>query len=278
MSSIIFNNNNITKIKYSGYTITKVYACGGELVYSGDTSSDNVGRIKFQETARSSDTATTSCVTSFTDISTRFKPNVFEFTISGDTVCGLRANDVLSGVNLRKIQSVSLPGTTRTVDYNAFYKHDNYVSGSVSGTVIVLNDGLEYIRSSAFRGIVTNTQNLCPTLVIPATVKEIEYDAFNFDDASFGSQTNVTSRWYNVVFKGSTPPTMGSMFGNGGVQPNRQITLYVPQGTASAYRDALPARYKQTGDEMAIVEYTSDTLGYRTAMNTYNDYITTQGL
>lgn len=33
MSSIVFCNNDITDIKYSGFTITKVYACGGELVY-----------------------------------------------------------------------------------------------------------------------------------------------------------------------------------------------------------------------------------------------------
>lgn len=33
MSKIVFCNNNITGIHYSGYTITKVYACGGEVVY-----------------------------------------------------------------------------------------------------------------------------------------------------------------------------------------------------------------------------------------------------
>ena len=35
---IVGCNNNIDKIIYSGYTITKVYACGGELVYSAQTS------------------------------------------------------------------------------------------------------------------------------------------------------------------------------------------------------------------------------------------------
>lgn len=33
MSKVVFCNNDITDIKYSGFTITKVYACGGELVY-----------------------------------------------------------------------------------------------------------------------------------------------------------------------------------------------------------------------------------------------------
>lgn len=40
MSKIVFCNNDIKKIKYSGYTITKAYACGGELVYSADTTPD----------------------------------------------------------------------------------------------------------------------------------------------------------------------------------------------------------------------------------------------
>lgn len=31
--AVVFCNNDITDIKYSGFTITKVYACGGELVY-----------------------------------------------------------------------------------------------------------------------------------------------------------------------------------------------------------------------------------------------------
>ena len=33
---IVFCNNDITDIKYSGFTITKVYACGGELVYENN--------------------------------------------------------------------------------------------------------------------------------------------------------------------------------------------------------------------------------------------------
>lgn len=37
MAKIIGCNSNINKIIYSGYTITKVYACGGELVYSAQT-------------------------------------------------------------------------------------------------------------------------------------------------------------------------------------------------------------------------------------------------
>ena len=33
MSNIVFCNTNISDIKYSGYTISKIYACGGQLVY-----------------------------------------------------------------------------------------------------------------------------------------------------------------------------------------------------------------------------------------------------
>lgn len=40
MSRVVFCNNDITDVKYSGFTITKIYACGGELVYSADTCDD----------------------------------------------------------------------------------------------------------------------------------------------------------------------------------------------------------------------------------------------
>lgn len=33
---IVFYNNDITDIRYSGYTITKVYSCGGQLVYEAN--------------------------------------------------------------------------------------------------------------------------------------------------------------------------------------------------------------------------------------------------
>ena len=36
---IISGNTNINKVIYSGYTISKIYACGGSLVWSGDTPS-----------------------------------------------------------------------------------------------------------------------------------------------------------------------------------------------------------------------------------------------
>ena len=31
---IVYNNNSTSKVFYSGFTITKIYACGGELVWS----------------------------------------------------------------------------------------------------------------------------------------------------------------------------------------------------------------------------------------------------
>lgn len=34
---IVSGNTDISKVYYSGYTISKIYACGGELVWSGDT-------------------------------------------------------------------------------------------------------------------------------------------------------------------------------------------------------------------------------------------------
>lgn len=37
MSKIVFCNNDITDIKYSGFTISKVYACGGQLVYDNSS-------------------------------------------------------------------------------------------------------------------------------------------------------------------------------------------------------------------------------------------------
>ena len=37
MSKTVACNNEIKEVHYSGYTISKIYACGGQLVYSGET-------------------------------------------------------------------------------------------------------------------------------------------------------------------------------------------------------------------------------------------------
>lgn len=48
MSKIVFCNKDIKDVRYSGYTITKIYACGGELVYEYQrpTPSNPIARFK----------------------------------------------------------------------------------------------------------------------------------------------------------------------------------------------------------------------------------------
>ena len=275
---INYNNHNITAITYDNHHIKYVYGCGGNLVWSGDTPTppvSAVGRIKFQQAVVSSDTATTSCVTSFTDISSTAIPghrDLFEYTIASDTVCDLNGLDSGSVV-IRHVQSVSMPPATKHIADYAFYGNLNSKPGAFSGTVISFNEGLETIGYAAFRSMVRDIENLNGALIIPSTVTEIKNQAFDFDGSSWASVPSAYPG-FKVMFMGSTPPSMSGIFGTTASQVNSNVTLYVPSGSETAYRNALPAIYSQ----MPIVGYTVGDSNYNYITNLQNEAVQWQGL
>lgn len=199
-------------------------------------------------------TATTQCVTAFTDVSTSAYPRNYEFEISGDTVCGLRGMTASSTV-VRSVCSVIMPSSTRVIDDFAFYGEaggePEQMSSRDRGAVIALNEGLEEIGIKAFYYYVQDTNRLANgSIIIPSTVTSIGLEAFNLDGESFQSK-NLSGLKIRFYFKSQTPPSMLNIFGTDGSQMNSAIRIYVPVGTTEAYRQALGSHYSA----MEIVEY-----------------------
>lgn len=212
------------------------------------------GKIHFYRSDLSTNTSTTQCVTAFTDVSTSAYPRNYEFEISGDTVCGLRGMTDSSTV-VRSVCSVIMPSSTRVIDDFAFYGESGgepeQMSSRDRGAVIALNEGLEEIGIKAFYYYVQDTNRLANgSIIIPSTVTSIGLEAFNLDGESFQSK-NLSGLKIRFYFKSQTPPSMLNIFGTDGSQMNSAIRIYVPVGTAEAYRQALGSHYSA----MEIVEY-----------------------
>ena len=239
---------------------------------SSDCGYDNTGRINFIEDM-STNSSTTNCVTAFTLVNSYNK--MYDFDIASDTVCGLRG--INGSTVVRKVRSVVFPNNTRTIDTYAFYKNNSYDTSKKK--LILFNEGLETIGDYAFDeftgGDVDDT--MFNVLVIPSTVTSIGHEAFNFDGRAFSS--GPSSQWLNIYFKGTTPPTFASdIFGGiGETQMNKQIVLYVPQGTLQAYTDALPSNYKISSNPMSIVEYTESSSIYDLDMYSLKSQLRNQG-
>lgn len=229
------------------------------------------GKIHFYRADLTGNTATTSCVTAFTDVSTSSYPRNYEFDLSADTVCGLQG--VVSGVVKRDICSVILPENTKRVEDSAFYMQDIPSNpDSRDNPVIVLNEGLETIGIYAFCGYVDDVNDFAGCgIIIPDSVTSIGYAAFNLDNASFQSFTSYNSK-IKIYFKSQIPPTMNKIFGEVQSQMNYAIQIYVPTGTTNAYREALGSQY----NTISIEEYDGN-ITYLDDFLTY-ERLTTQGL
>lgn len=272
---VVSCNNTVKEVHYSGHTISKIYACGN-LVWSSDTPtpppSSGTGKIHFYRSDLPTNTDPTDCITAFTDISTSAYPRNYEFDMSGDTICGLRGIDIESVVK-RGICSVVFPDNTREVAGMAFYRQDEPQSiSSLDRPVIAMNEGLETIGTQAFCGYVHSTNRFANgAIIIPSTVTSIGYEAFNLDNASFQSSTTygLNIRFY---FKSQTPPSMNTIFGTVVSQMNSVITIYVPYGSTSAYREALGSMYSQ----LRIEEYDGNITYLSDSWTSF--YLSSQGL
>lgn len=132
----------------------------------------------------------------------------------------------------QKLTSVNFPTTLKTIGSSAFEDDSSYKE-------VIFNDGLEDIRSSAFRN------SGVERIVIPETLKKIE--SFAFYDLS---------NLKEIYCKSETPPTIYDVVNNlepslafGGTTPKEAI-VYVPVGSAETYRTTLGWDYFTN-----IVEY-----------------------
>ncbi len=145
---IVSGNTNISNVYYSGYTITKIYACGGELVWSGDTPTPPTPTSsKLYATYSTLETLTIDC---------DGQPlGQFEPQHGGSPYIG----DMLT---------VEIGGCADGIPNDTF--------GTIASNLrsVVINEGVEYIGQSAFQDL----SNLS-AVTIPNSVTGISSYAFS---------------------------------------------------------------------------------------------------
>lgn len=252
--AVVFCNNNIEKVMYSGYTIDKIYACGGELVYSytPPTPQDNwkakvysndsiygdlYAYIDCSSTSSitSSDTSSWIASTSggqivpiaITDINalwigectTSIERNAFKGFTGLQYISNFGANLVSIGNTAfsgdTSLERVTFGCKLETIGNGAFHK-----CTSLSSLTFCYSDcALTTIGGSAFYGCTSLT-----SIHVPNTVTSI-------GSTVFGNCTNLT----RIYMTSSTPPSLGSYaFYN--VSPD--FDIIVPQGSLNAYKTA----------------------------------------
>lgn len=136
---MIYFNNDIKKINYQGYDITKVYACDGELVWSADVS------YKFVANYSGGESYSAYCNNSTTLTSGETKPNGYVASAMtnaeiGDCVTSIGKQAFLQCTSLT---SANIPSGVTSIDEGAF-------SSCISLSSITIPSGVTNIGEAAF--------------------------------------------------------------------------------------------------------------------------------
>lgn len=252
--AVVFCNNNIEKLMYSGYTIDKIYACGGELVYSytpptppdnwkakvysnDSTFGDLYAYIDCSSTSSitSSDTASWIASTSggqrvpiaITDINALW---IGECTtsIERNAFKGFTGLQYISnfGANLVSIGNTAFSGDTSLEQVTFGCKLETIRNGafsdctSLSSITFCYSDcSLLFIGSSAFKNCASLT-----SVTIPNTVSSM-------GSLIFQNCTNLI----RLYMTSATPPSLGT---NAFDNVNQNFDIIVPQGSLNAYKTA----------------------------------------
>lgn len=256
--AVVFCNNNIEKVMYSGYTIDKIYACGGELVYSGSTPPTPTENWKAKALSQDSvlgdlygykDCDSLSAITSAETSSwtaqipdsqgrTTFTRKHINALWIGDCTVSIGigafsgATDLQyvpnSGANVKAIGSSAFTNSTSLSSYTFGCKVETIGQGAFSGCTSLQtlefcysNCNLKSIESGAFKDC-TNLR----TVRLPNTLQSIGYSVF-------ANCSNLT----RLYMTATTPPTLPTnSYTFSGVDPN--FDIIVPQGSLNAYKTA----------------------------------------
>lgn len=245
---MIYNQGNIKEIHYNGFTISKVYACGG-FVYD-DTPSFQT-KLKYRTSA---DTYYIACDSSSTITQLEFHQDLYNHSIPSMWNYAIRSVEIGDCVehigdlvfdDMFSISSVTLPNTVKTIGSQSFK--------NTSISSITIPSGVTSIGSNAFRGC-----DELEELVIPSGITEIELQTFDdckklrniilpytitsigdyaFHISSHDAESIQTERTRVVRLYATTPPTIGTnAFGasDGGAI----YKIYVPNESLDAYKAA----------------------------------------
>lgn len=223
---VVYCNNNITEVHYSGYTIDKIYACGGELVYSGSSGSFFVhnrylsGSTVFRDDISCEEVTHLQGVISCSLIK--------QFNTHG-SVCDSEDNAFI-------LDSVQGDCVTK-IEYNA-YKGCTHLSG------LTIGKNVETIGEQAFSGCTSLTKVMIPSSVTSignyafARCIELQNLTIGTGITSIGAHAFDTSMLNfsgEIIIKATTPPALGT-----GAFNNQTYNkpIYVPAASVNAYKAA----------------------------------------
>lgn len=254
---MIYDNNEITAITYSGYSIVRAYSCGGELVFGNEPTppahdykfmAEYGGGYNYSVPCNSSSTLTRS--------ETHLPPYTYDSMSSvtiGDCVTTIGYNAFNSFYRLVSayipptvanigekafcscdaLTNVSIPSGVTSVGKNAF-SETNIRSIVIPNSLTSLSDGVfdscYNLTAVTIPNTVTNIGAQCfedcrglPNLIIPESVTYIGNSAFN-----------QCFRLLSITCLAVVPPTLGS----GVFNFTNDCVIYVPQASLSAYQSA----------------------------------------
>lgn len=257
---IVSGNTDISKVYYSGYTISKIYACGGELVWSGDTPTPPTPTGNKIDYVVNGNTYSIECSgTTLESDEIRFDLIRHGYRPSGVTSAeiGLCVNTIdMDAFNMyTALSSITIPNSVTTIGDNAFYECYSLSSltlpnsvtsigvscfdGCANLTSIVIPSGLTSISVSSFNDCYRLTN-----IVIPSTVTSIGDQAFEIEDVDnpndeAAARNTLSSR--TVYIYATTPLAIGSqIFDSSLVGVAATYPIYVPSESVSAYQTAWP--------------------------------------
>lgn len=253
--AVVFCNNNIDKVIYSGYTIDKIYACGGELVYGSSTPPTppeiwkariytnysiygDVYAYKECDSTSSITSSETSSWVATTSGGQRVSIDPIDVNALwiGDCTTSIGANAFKgftrlqyisnSGENLKLIGATAFSGDTSLESVTFGCKLETIRNGafsdctSLSSITFCYSDcSLLFIGSSAFKNCASLT-----SVTIPNTVSSM-------GSLIFQNCTNLI----RLYMTSATPPSLGT---NAFDNVNQNFDIIVPQGSLNAYKTA----------------------------------------
>lgn len=233
MSKIVACNEEIKSIYYSGYTITKVYACGGELVYKrpNDLFMSNhynsggtiiYDRMTCQENEQYHWNNTIDCglVKQYNHGQSPCDSEVDVFltdSVIGDCVTTI---DQSAYKGCTYLTALTFSDSVETIDIHAF-------EGCTRLTKAIMGKGVTTIGNWAFSGCTSMLE-----VVIPSGVTSIGTEAFK---SCRGLGTIGTGK--GVTIHATIPPTLGTdAFADTTI--GGHFKIYVPAASVNAYKTA----------------------------------------
>lgn len=279
---VVFCNNEIEKVVYSGYTIDKIYACGGDLVYSASTTpptptGDKV-RVLYRENPDGETEYGYACDGNPTLNPSDGKEGDGRLTpYITDAVIGECVTQIASSCFVRctSLSSVTIPNTVTTIADAVFSECESLTSITIPSsvtwigarvfqecyllectipdTVTSIGSALFYASSAMTSCTIGNGVTSIPnytfydcrslqTIVIGSGVTSIGQSAF-----SLGTSANLQS----ITFLSPTPPsaTSASSFPSNG-----NYVIYVPSESVDLYKNSRDIGWYQVKNRIQPIQ------------------------